>query len=67
MDYHQQYGTELWQNKRNAHMLKKKTPDIPPITINDIQIEQVHNSISTISQQKLHDDYISSFYSKVLE
>ena len=67
------------KTKQMRICFKKETPDIPPITINDIQIEQVHstelldvtisrgNSISTISQQKLHNDYTSSFYSGVLE
>ena len=40
---------------------KKETPDIPPITINDIQIEQVHKV--TISQDltwQLHIDDITT-------
>ena len=44
----------------------KKTPDIPPITINDIQIEQVHSTrllVVTISQDltwQLHIDDITT-------
>ena len=45
---------------------KKETPDIPPITINDIQIEQVHSTRLlgvTISQDRtwqLHIDGITT-------
>ena len=72
-----------WTTTNNMALnFKKETPDIPPITINDIHIEQVHSTRLlgvTISQdltwqlhidditKKLHNDYTSSFYSSVLE
>ena len=54
------------KTKEMCIYFKKETPDIPPITINDIQIEQVHSTRLlgvTISQDltwQLHIDDITT-------